>query len=166
MHSEHLSNLHPGWAVGGWLVSVAVTSVFYLGMVGIGLLPVGAGTAVGAAVAMAIGFYAGGLFVGFRWSNAPILHGAAITGLSIVVWFLGSLASPGSFRGWANASPVVPGIILLQFLASAAGGWTGHRMAGDSGDVGGLSPLVGGAQPQPCRSSMTVAAPLSDAHFG
>jgi hypothetical protein len=23
MHSEHISNLHPGWVVGGWLVAGA-----------------------------------------------------------------------------------------------------------------------------------------------
>ena len=134
MHSEHLNNLHPGWAVGGWLVSVAVTSVLYLAMVGLGLVPMGALAALAVIVAMAVGFYAGGLFVGFRWSNAPILHGAAITFLSILVWFLGSLASPGSFRPWSDSAPVVPGILLLQFIASSAGGWTGHRVAGGDGD--------------------------------
>jgi len=133
MTSEHLNNLHPGWAVGGWLVSIAVTSALYLGMVGIGILPVGVGTAVGIVLAMAVGFYAGGLFVGFRWGSAPILHGAAITFLSIVVWFLGSLASPGSFQEWTDPSPVLPGIILAQFLAASAGGWTGYRLTG--GDV-------------------------------
>lgn len=130
MHSEHLQNLHPGWAVGGWLVSVAVTSVLYLTMVGAGVLPVGLGTTIGVLVAMAVGFYAGGLFVGFRWTNAPILHGAAITLLSVVAWFLGALASPDSFRAWGDSTPVAPGIILLQFVAAAAGGWTGHRVAG------------------------------------
>ncbi len=64
MHTEHLNNLHPGWVVGGWLVAVAVTSAVYLAIVGIGLLPAGAGAAVGVLFAMAVGFYAGGLFVG------------------------------------------------------------------------------------------------------
>ncbi len=134
MHSEHLKNLHPGWAIGGWLVSIAATSALYLGMVGIGILPVGTGTAVGILLAMGIGFYAGGLFVGFRWGSAPILHGVAITFLSIVMWFVGALASPGAFAQWADPSPVLPGIILVQFLAASAGGWTAYRLTGSDAE--------------------------------
>lgn len=130
MHSEHLTNLHPGWAISGWLVAVAVTSVLYLAMVGIGLLPSGPGLAVGVALSMAVGFYVGGLFIGFRWNSAPILHGAAITLISVLFWFLSTLARPGSFRGWSSPSPVVPGLILLQFLAASAGGWTGRKLTG------------------------------------
>ena len=38
MQTEHLSNLHPGWVAGGWLIAVAVTSGAYLALVGAGLL--------------------------------------------------------------------------------------------------------------------------------
>ncbi len=133
MHTEHLNNLHPGWVVGGWLVAVAVTSAVYLAIVGIGLLPTGSGAVVGVLFAMAVGFYAGGLFVGVRWSDAPILHAVAITFLSIVVWFLGSLAAPGSVQAWSGATPSVLGIILLQFAAAAVGGWMGRRMTTGNG---------------------------------
>lgn len=130
MHSEHLRNLHPGWVVGGWLVSIAVTSAAYLAMVGIGVLPGGAGAALGVVIAMAVGFFTGGLFVGVRWTDAPILHGGAITLLSVLVWFAGSFAAPGSVQEWSGPTRSVLGIILLQLAAATAGGWTGRRLAG------------------------------------
>ena len=38
MQSEHLTNLHPGWVVGGWAIAVSVTAGLYLGGVGLGLV--------------------------------------------------------------------------------------------------------------------------------
>lgn len=128
MHTEHLSNLHPGWVVGGWLIAVAVTSAAYLGLVGTGLLPQGPWAVFGVAAAMAVGFFAGGLFVGLRWSDAPILHGAAITFLSVAVWFLGTLLL-SRLEDWSGPTPAVLGLVLVQLAASSAGGWMGRRAA-------------------------------------
>jgi hypothetical protein len=128
MHSEHLTNLHPGWVLGGWLIAAAVTSGVYLAVVGAGLLPYGSGAILGIALAMAVGFFVGGLFVGMRWSDAPILHGAAITFLSVLIWFVGSLALPGPFEAWSGPTPTVLGLVLLQLLASVGGGWAGRTM--------------------------------------
>lgn len=133
MHSEHLTNLHPGWVVIGWLIAAAITSGVYLALVGTGLFPQGAGAVLGVGVAMAVGFFAGGLFVGVRWSDAPILHGGAITFLSVALWFVGTLTLPGSFESWSGPAPAVLGLILLQLAASVGGGWTGRRMAVGSG---------------------------------
>lgn len=135
MQSEHLSNLHPGWIVGGWLIALAVTSAAYLVMVGTGLLPMGAYAAVGVAIAVAVGFFVGGLFVGLRWSDAPILHGAAITFLSILLWFVGSLGFPESANAWAGPTPAVLGLILLQMVAASAGGWLGRRITTGPGEL-------------------------------
>lgn len=129
MHSEHLTNLHPGWVVGGWLVAVAVTSAAYLAVVGTGLLPQGGGTVLGVAVALAVGFFAGGLFVGMRWAEAPILHGVAITFLSVLVWFAGSLALPAPVASLADTARAVLGLLLLQLVAAVAGGWTGRKLS-------------------------------------
>jgi hypothetical protein len=149
MHSEHLTNLHPGWVVIGWLIAVAITSGVYLALVGSGLLLPGRGAILGIGVAIAVGFFAGGLFVGVRWSDAPILHGAAITFLSVAIWFLGSLALPGSFEAWSGPTPAVLGLILLQLVASVGGGWTGRRMmVGASGGEGAEDPVPGG-EPMP-----------------
>jgi hypothetical protein len=140
MQSEHLSNLHPGWVAGGWLIAVAVTSAVYLALVGAGLLPQGAAAAFGVAAATAVGFFVGGLFVGLRWSDAPILHGAAITLVSVLVWFVGSLTLPGQLDGWSGPAPAVLGLILVQLAASSAGGWVGRRVvlgpASAHGDAG------------------------------
>lgn len=127
MQSEHLSNLHPGWIAGGWLIAAAVTSAAYLGMVGADLLPQGPAAVFGVAAAMAAGFFVGGLFVGLRWSDAPILHGAAITLVSVLVWFVGSVALPGELDRWSGPTPAVLGLILVQLAASSAGGWVGRR---------------------------------------
>lgn len=127
MQSEHLANLHPGWIVGGWLVALAVTSGAYLALVGTGLFPPGPSAVVGVAVAVAVGFFVGGLFVGLRWGDAPILHGAAITFLSVVLWFVASLAAPGSLESWSGPTRAVLGLILVQMASASAGGWLGRR---------------------------------------
>jgi hypothetical protein len=85
---------------------------------------------------MAVGFFVGGLFVGLRWSDAPILHGAAITLVSVLVWFVASLAFSGPADGWSGPTPAVLGLILLQLAASAAGGWVGRRVALGPGGAG------------------------------
>lgn len=128
MQSEHLTNLHPGWIVGGWLIALAVTSAAYLGLVGTGLLPQGPFAVVGVALAVAVGFFVGGLFVGLRWGDAPILHGAAITFLSVLLWFVATVAARGSLDAWTGPTPTVLGIILVQMTAASAGGWVGRRM--------------------------------------
>ena len=136
MHTEHVGNLHPGWVVGGWLIAVGTTSAVYLALVGAGLLPHGDAAVVGVAVAMAVGFFVGGLFVGLRWVHAPILHAAAITLVSLLVWFLGSLTLPANARGWSNSTSAALGLILLQLGAAAAGGWTGRRISMGGAEAG------------------------------
>ncbi|MBW3535770.1 MAG: hypothetical protein KY453_11245 [Gemmatimonadetes bacterium] len=131
MHSEHLSNLHPGWVVGAWLVAVAVTSAAFIAFVGVGLLPPeGPRSVAWTFLAAAVGFFAGGLFVGLRWSDAPILHGAAITFLSVVVWLVGILLLPPGLGGGGVglSAPVVLGMILVQLTASVSGGLVGRHM--------------------------------------
>ena len=124
MRSEQLSNLHVGWALAGWLVAVAVTAAIYLGGVGLGLAGPSRGTTLWPSVSIAGGFFAGGLLVGMRWSDAPILHGVAITVLSVLVWFVVLLVWG---TGGSQSVPLVLGLVLLQLAASCAGGWMGRR---------------------------------------
>ena len=143
MHSEHIRNLHPGWVVGGWLVAVGVAGAVFMGLVGVGLArPDAGGADLVVLAAVAVGFFAGGFFVGLRWSDAPILHGAAITFLSVFVWFAGELAFPGSL-GEPSASlrrtTLVLGVILLQLAASVGGGWVGRRLV-----LRGETPMLDG----------------------
>ncbi len=136
MHSEHLGNLHPGWVVGGWLVAIAVTSVVYLTLVGTGILPFNDSGILGVTLAVAVGFFVGGFFVGVRWTNAPVLHGAAITLFGVLLWFVGTLALPRRFAILRESAPAVLGLILIQLVAAVAGGWSGRRrVMGDSDDA-------------------------------
>ncbi len=133
MRSEHLENLHVGWVLGGWAIAIAVTSAAYLALVGSGLLPRGPWEVLGLAAAIAVGFSVGGLFVGLRWTEAPILHGGAITLISVVVWFAGSVTLPQRFT---SDTPAVLGLILVQLGASVWGGWLGRRLT-----LAGRAPL-------------------------
>ncbi len=129
MHSEHLTNLHLGWVIGGWFLAAVVTGAAYMALAGTGLVPAGESTVLALALAMAVGFFAGGLVVGMRWCDAPIIHGAAITFFSVLVWFAGSLALPGNTDILQEPTPAVLGLVLLQLVASVSGGWAGRRMS-------------------------------------
>jgi hypothetical protein len=124
MQSEHLSNIHVGWVVGGWLVAAALTAALYVGGVGLGLVRPDTGAAVWIVVSMAGGFFVGGFLVGMRWSDAPVLHGAAMTLFSVLVFFVVTL-----FGGPVGAESVTLalGLILVQLVAACVGGWAGRR---------------------------------------
>jgi hypothetical protein len=128
MRTEQLTNLHPGWVVGGWLTAAAVTAACYLTLVGIGLLPVEPDAVIAVASSLAVGFFAGGLVVGLRWMDAPTLHAVAITLLSMVVWFLGSLGLRGDPPLDESATTIL-GLLILQLVAATLGGWTGRWLS-------------------------------------
>jgi hypothetical protein len=130
MHTEHLSNVHIGWAGLGWIVAVAVTAVVHLALVGTGLLPPGVAETVGGVVAVTLGFFAGGLVVGLRWSDAPILNGATIGAVSLALWFVSALIAPEPFAGHLRFGDTAStlGSLLLQLAAAIAGALTGRSM--------------------------------------
>jgi hypothetical protein len=74
---------------------------------------------------MAVGFFVGGMLVGMRWTDAPVLHGAAITLFSVLVWFLVTLTGQS---GGVDSVQLVLGLVLLQLVASCSGGWMGRRV--------------------------------------
>lgn len=124
MQSEHLTNLHPGWVVGGWLIAVSVTAAIYLAGVGLGVVVPGSDPVLWVVASMASGFYVGGLFVGLRWADAPILHAAAIALFSVLVWFLLTLF--GEVETFDSAELVL-GLVLVQLVAAGLGGRAGRR---------------------------------------
>ncbi|MEZ4416497.1 MAG: hypothetical protein R3E10_12190 [Gemmatimonadota bacterium] len=130
MQSEHLTNVHPGWVVGGWLVAIAVTSAIFLALVGMGMVEGGSGGATGFVLAVGLGFFAGGLFVGVRWSEAPILHAVALTLTSLVVLLVVDLFGAGRGLRATESVPLALGTLLIQFVAGVVGGTVGRRMAG------------------------------------
>ena len=105
-----------------------MTAGAHLAFVAVGLLPADPDAVLGVAAALAVGFFAGGLVVGLRWMDAPVLHAVAITLLSVVLWFAGSLAL-GETLPLEGSSTTVLGLVLLQLVASVAGGWTGRWMS-------------------------------------
>lgn len=125
MQSEHLSNLHPGWVVGGWAIAVSVTAALYIAGVGLGLVRPESGALGWLLVSLAVGFYVGGFLVGLRWADAPILHGAAIGVLSLLVWFIVTLT--GDLDTFESAE-IVLGLTLVQLTAATLGGWMGRRL--------------------------------------
>lgn len=125
MQSEHLTNLHPGWVIGGWVIAVSVTAALYLGGIGVGFVQPGGGAGLWISVSMAVGFFAGGMVVGMRWSDAPVLHGAAITLFSVLVWFALTLTGQS---GGVESVQLVLGLVLLQLIASSSGGLMGRRI--------------------------------------
>jgi peptidoglycan/LPS O-acetylase OafA/YrhL len=128
MHSEHLSKVHPGWVVGGWLVSIAVASAAYLALVGLGLASGVGDDAVWSLFSMAVGFFVGGLFVGFRWTEAPILHGLLFGLISMAVLLVANLLVPEAGTGFLGGSvALVLGVLLIQIAAAVGGGLVGRR---------------------------------------
>ena len=130
MHSEHLNNVHPGWVVGGWLISIAVASAAYLIFVSMGLASGAGDDALWVVVAVAAGFFAGGFFVGIRWAEAPILHGLIFGVVSLVVLLGANLLFPeggGAPPATEESVPVVLAMLLVQTGAAIAGGVVGRR---------------------------------------
>lgn len=129
MHTEHIDNLHPGWVLGGWLIAIGVAGAAFLVLVGLGLArPDVGGMGFMVLGAVAVGFFAGGLFVGLRWSDAPILHGTAITFLNVFVWFATELVVPGALGDSGLGVGLVLGVILVQWVAAVGGGWMGRSL--------------------------------------
>ena len=130
MHSEHLNNVHPGWVVGGWLVSIAVASAAYLIFVSMGLASGAGDDAPWVVVAVAAGFFTGGFFVGIRWAEAPILHGLIFGIVSLVVLLVANLFFPGGSGADSltrGSVTVVLSMLLVQTGAAIAGGVVGRR---------------------------------------
>jgi hypothetical protein len=117
-------DLHFGWVIVGWLVALAVTALVFLGLTGLGLDPAGAAAP---SLALAVGFFAGGFFVGMRWSNAPVLNGAALALVSVIVWLAGRLLAP-QFQDPAPAAALTAAFIVFQLLASVAGALAGRAV--------------------------------------
>lgn len=114
-----------------WFLAVSVTSLVIILVVATRFISLDtrAGTRA-AIVAIAVGFFAGGLFAGLRAREAPILHGTAIGFFSLVAWFVLNMASAIAFPGlgWEALTPeLAVSVILLQIVASVLGARMGVR---------------------------------------
>lgn len=131
--STLLPGLRPGWIPFGWFVCVALTSVVLFALIAVGLVdgdPEGGNASV--AVALALGFLAGGLFVGTRVAAAPVLHGVAIGLFSVVAWLaanllLGEATDHDTWRSLTASATAW--LLLIQAVAAVVGCRVGVRWA-------------------------------------
>lgn len=130
MHTEHLNNVRPGAVALGWFISVCVLSLVVIAMIAVGLLSRdGVGGTPWGLLATALGFFAGGWFVGMRTGAAPILHAVAMGLFSLLLWMVVNLL-PGQMlhaETWSVGAAYGAGLILLQIVAAALGGRLASR---------------------------------------
>lgn len=132
MHTEHLSNVRPGVVAFGWFVSAAVTSLIVFALIAVGFLSRdGVGGTGWGLLAVAVGFFAGGWYVGMRTGRAPILQAVAMGLFSLVLWLVVNLVfgNPLGADSWYTGGAYGAGFILLQIVAAAIGGRIASRDA-------------------------------------
>ena len=132
MHTEHLQNVRPAGVLFGWFVSVAVVSLIALVLAATGLVDPESTSSGGlwGVLAIGVGFFVGGWFVGSRLGVAPILHGVAIGIVSILVWFVANLLAGETVAdsAWVGGSEAYyAGLLLLQIVAAALGASVSSR---------------------------------------
>ena len=114
-----------------WFIAVAVASLIVTLILATNLIDMASGAGTRAAItAVAVGFFAGGLFAGLRAGEAPILHGIAMAVLSLIVWVVVNVASSIAFPGfgWDALTPeLTASVILLQMAAAVLGARSGYR---------------------------------------
>jgi hypothetical protein len=135
MHTEHLQNVSVVRVVAGWLVAAAVASLVALALLGTGILdddttPANTWWSM---LAIAVGFFAGGFFTGFRALQAPVLHAVGIGLTSLLAWVVLNAISALLFTGGWNWPVVSPqfaiGLLLLQLVATMLGALIGYNVA-------------------------------------
>jgi hypothetical protein len=133
MHSEHLNNVRASYVGWGWLVAIASASLFVLVFIALGVLDIESSTGGRwIAIAVTLGFFAGGAFVGFMVALAPILHGILIGLTSLVVWALvnGIVSAFFPEFTWNTLNgPLTVNVILVQMVGAVLGARLGYRYA-------------------------------------
>jgi hypothetical protein len=129
--SEHFSNLRPSWIAFGWFIAAAITSLFLLVFISLGLATADSPTeTLWVAVALLLGFLAAGVIVGMRIGAAPTLNGFAIGLFSLVVWLLLNLfvGETTGADSWRSLEPLtLSGLLALQAVAAVVGARIGVR---------------------------------------
>ena len=114
-----------------WFIGAAVASLLIMLLIATNAIDMDSAQGTRAAItALAVGFFAAGLFAGLRAGEAPILHGAAIGVLSLVVWVVLNVASAIAFPelGWDALTPeLAVSVVLLQMAAAILGARSGYR---------------------------------------
>jgi hypothetical protein len=134
MKTEHLQNVRAAHVAGAWLFAIAITSLVAFALVSAGVMAPEstAPNVIGTVISVAAGFFAGGLFVGIRAVEAPILHALAVGLTSLVVWFLVNVIAAMFVptANWAALTPALAiGMLFTQWVACTVGALIGHNIA-------------------------------------
>lgn len=132
MHTEHLQRIRPSVVMVAWFVAVALASLIVLGVTGLGLLGPDSTLAMRLQMAaVAVGFFAGGLYAGLRAAEAPILHGVAIGIVSLVVWIALNVITALAFPdvGWDALTPnLALTLVFIMIVMAVLGARSGYRL--------------------------------------
>ena len=135
---ESVRSLRPAWIGFGWFIAIALTSLGLFVMIWLGIISGDAPTeGMGVSLALLVGFFLGGFFVGTRVNAAPMLHGLAMGLCSVVAWLALNLLAGGASDAW-NAVPlsVALGLLALQAAAAVVGARAGVRLARRAASLG------------------------------
>lgn len=132
MRTETISNVRPSWVAFGWFIAVAVSALLILALVAFGFLSPDSSQGENGWIALAllIGFLTGGLMVGLRTREAPVLHGVGIGLFSLVVWLLANLlvGEPTGWTTWRTLPTAQAlALLVLQTCAAVVGARIGAR---------------------------------------
>jgi hypothetical protein len=128
---ERIRDLRPTWVAFGWFLAAAIASLILIAFTSFGLLSADSdGEALWVGLAILLGFFGAGFFVGSRAGVAPLLHGLAIGLFSLVAWLVLNLllGEPTGETTWRSLEPVtLGGLLVLQAVAAVVGARVGVR---------------------------------------
>ena len=124
-------SLHPTWIAFGWFIAAALTSLFVLGLIALGIIGENASDeSLWFGFALFAAFLVAGYFVGMRVARAPVIYGISMGAFSIIAWFalnlfLGEPTGETSWRSLDLRTTIT--LLLLQAIAAVIGVWLGVR---------------------------------------
>lgn len=131
MQTEHLQSVKFRLVALAWFIAVAISSLIMVALLAFNLIqPDTASSTRAALAAVAVGFFAGGMYAGLRAQTAPILHGVSIGLLSLLAWFALNVITTVAFPrfGWSALTPnLAVATMLVMIISAVLGARGGHR---------------------------------------
>jgi hypothetical protein len=128
---ESLRSVRWSWIGFGWFIAAGIVSLILLALAAFDIIGGEAdGETVWIALAMVVGFYISGFFVGTRVVAAPVIHGVGMGLFSLLAWvainlFVGTPMGETTWRSTDVAT--LGGLLLLQLVAAIVGTRMGVR---------------------------------------
>ena len=128
---ERIRDIRPTWVAFGWFLAAAIASLLLIAFTAFGMVSADSGgEPVWVGLALLLGFFGAGFFVGSRAGVAPLLHGLAIGLFSLVVWLILNvvLGEPTGETTWRSLdAATLVGLLVLQAVAAVIGARVGVR---------------------------------------